>query len=107
MATITNGNYVTAQIANTTQLEKLRNGVLYGYAIAPVEGYVLHDNAMDYPLFDDNGNETGEIVQVFTEGTCTCAASYDFTANPREFFTRLKSEVPADNIHGGNNHVTE
>ena len=100
---ITNGNYVTPQIANTTQLEKLRDGILYVYEIAPVDGYVLHDNAMDYPATDENGNDTGEMVQVFTEGTCSCAANYDFVANPREFFTMLKNEVPTDQIHGSNN----
>ncbi len=94
-------NVIPPLIENTIMQKRLRDGIDYQYTIRPAEGYVLHDNAMDYPLFDDNGDLTGEIVQIFTEGTCSCAANYDFATNPREFFTRPISEVPSENIHGG------
>lgn len=100
MAVITNGNYVTSPIANTTMLEKLRDGVLYVYALKPVDGYVLHDKNADWTDVDP---DTGEEIYMlgYKTGTVTCAASYDFTANPREFYTVLATEVPADQIFGG------
>lgn len=91
-------------IENTTMRKRLRDGVDYQYLITANSGYVLHDTNRDYELFDEIGDpvldENGEqiIKQGFTRATATCAANYDFTANPREFFAVLESEVPADQI---------
>lgn len=95
-------------IANTIMKKRLYDGVFKQYTIKPIEGYVLHDNTLDYqtadpetgePLFDENGNEL--ITQGFASGEKTCAATYNFVTNPREFFTVPESSVPADQIFGG------
>lgn len=97
---ITNGNYLNPSlIENTTMLEKLRDGVLYAYAITPADGYVLHDKGLDAydGGYTEEGEPIGNLILGYTTGTTTCAASYDFVANPREFY--------ADQIFGGgNNH---
>ncbi len=100
---VIDGNFVTSPIENTTMREKIRDGVLWMYAIKAVDGYVLHDKARDwYEEVDDEGNGIGEPILGYTTGTATCFADYDFTANPREFYA-----VPADQIFGvGNDHVT-
>lgn len=97
---VTNGNYVTSPIANTTMLEKLRDGVLYMYALKAVEGYVLHDKANDYQDYEGPDDMEGVLKLGFTRGTVTCAASYDFAANPREFYAVPENSVPADQIFG-------
>lgn len=83
-------------IENTTMQKVFRDGVHSTYNITPVAGYVLHDKGYDVPSYDEHGNETGEVTLGYRISTATCAASYDFTANPREFYA-----VPADQIFGG------
>lgn len=93
----------TPIIENTTMQIYSNDSGDRAYYITPVDGYVLHDKARDWEDLDENGNTI--IVQGFTRGTATCSINYDFNANPREFFTRLESEVPADQIFGvGNNN---
>ena len=112
MATITNGNYVTSPIPNTTMLEKLRDGVLYVYEIKAIDGYILHDKNRDwYEYNPETGMESEEVTRGYTTGKASCAASYDFTATTtidgytaygtREFFARPASEVPENQIFGG------
>lgn len=101
----------TPIIENTTMQIYSNDRGDVAYYITPVDGYVLHDNARDWEAFDEetgdliydeNGNTI--IVQGFTQGTASCSINYDFNANPREFFTKLENEVPADQIFGvGNN----
>ena len=101
---VVDGNYVTSPIENTTLRELLRDGVLDGWKIKAVDGYVLHDKGRDWP---DEDPETGEetIKLGFTRGVATCGENYDFVANPREFYALPESDVPADQIFGtGNNH---
>lgn len=76
---IVNGNYVTSPVPNTTLLERLRDGILYSYVIAPTEGYLLHDKTLDVPECDEMGMETGNIIPWFTGGTTNMRADYDFT----------------------------
>lgn len=96
---ITNGNVIATPLSNITVTEKLNNGVLIAYAIQANEGYVLHDNMLDYE------DEYGNITLGYYSSFRTVAKSYDFTANPREFYAVLESSVPADQIFGigGNN----
>ena len=101
-------------IANTNMSKMFIDGIFKVYTIESVEGYVLHDNALDFgaldheiggPLFDEDDNEV--MLEGFTGGICTCAAEYDFVDNHRGFYAKLESEVPADQIFGGannNNH---
>lgn len=97
---------IPSLIENTTMYKKLRDGVHTTYAITAVDGYVLHDKGRDWTEINP---ETGEEVLKlgYTTGTATCAANYDFTANPREFYAVLENAVPADQIFGGNNNDHE
>ena len=98
------GNFVS-KIENATVQEVLRDGVLYCYQIKAVEGYVLHDKELDADEFDENFEQVIGTRLGYTTGICSCAASYDFTANPREFYAVPRDSVPADQIYGGgDNH---
>ena len=87
-------------IENTTMQKCFYNGEHTVYTITPNSGYVLHDKGMDEPVYDDDGNETGEVMLCYRRSTASCGANYDFSTNPREFYTVLESEVPADQIFG-------
>lgn len=93
-------------IENTTMQQRVKDGVPYTYRITPVDGYVLHDNTVDYT--DINHDTMEEIPKLgYKRGTATCAASYDFVANPREFYAVPEDSVPADQVFGGNNNDHE
>lgn len=100
------------------------------YRITPNAGYVLHDKIYDTILEEEVENpETGEMEWVETGvvlGYRTTTASvsvrtYDFTPftmqdengndvtayGAREFYTKPASEVPADQIFGGENNKPE
>lgn len=92
-------------IENTTMQKYINsNGVFLAYYITPIDGYVIHDKAADWTEFDDVTGE--EVTKLgYKRGMVTCAASYDFVANPREFFTVPEDTVPADHVFGvGNDH---
>ena len=95
---------VTPIIPNTTMKAYYNsNNVLKRFYIYPVEGYALHDNAYDEPIRDEEGNETGEILQRFTTAYTTVAASYDFVANPDNIFAVPLSELDENQLCGGDN----
>lgn len=113
---ITYGNYVNSPIPNTTMQEVLRDGALYKYELVPSSGYVLHDKSSDTYLenVEIYNEETGEFEVItktilgFVSGSTSCAANYDFTANPREFYTILREDAPEDAvIFGGVNKENE
>lgn len=89
-------------IPNTTMHKHYNtNNVFTGYKITPNDGYVLHDKQYDqYEDYDENGEPIGNPILGYRTSTASCAANYDFTANPREFYAVLASEVPADQIFG-------
>lgn len=92
---ITYENVTPSLIENTTMQKRLLDGVHKQYLITPNENYVLHDTYCDsYAEYDENGNGIGEAILGFYSGTRTVAASYDFTANPRQFYAVLRTEVP-------------
>ena len=102
-------------IANATVTEKWRNGVFYGYAIAPNDGYILHDKVRDWEDIVNFDTMETVLKRGYTTGDATCGASYDFAVTTtidgytaygdREFFARPASEVPGDQIFGvGNDH---
>ena len=83
---ITNGNYVTSPVQNTTLREKLRDGELYYYEIKAEKGYLLHDRDLDIYDYDDEGNQTGLIETWFTDGGTSVVKNYDFTTlTPGEY----------------------
>ena len=99
---ITYEDVVPTLIPNTTMRKSFRDGVHKTYVITPIEGYVLHDKAGDYP-----DPVTGENTLAFFVGSCSCAASYDFDVNPREFYAVPADSIPADQIFGGVNNDHE
>lgn len=97
-------------IENTIMQKRLRDGVAVQYMLTPSEGYVLHDKNYDDTMMDET---TGEIITTalgYRTSTATCAISYDFEENPREFYAVPENDVPADHIFGGgsnsNTHET-
>ena len=84
-------------IENTTMQKRLRNGTHIQYTVTPNDGFVLHDADLDFT----NPEDLEAVVQGYTTGTCSCSASYDFEANPREFFAVLRTSVGEDQIFGG------
>jgi hypothetical protein len=86
-------------IANTTMQKIFRDGVWHGYYIAPNDGYVLHDKENDWTDIDPITGE--EVLYLgYSSGRVSCGTSYDFAANPREFYAVLETDVPADQIFG-------
>ena len=95
---------VTAYYDNTIQQAYYDNNTneLLVYDIAPVSGYVLHDNTRDFEMPDFANNPDVFIFKLgYTRGSTSVPADYDFEANPRELYAVLESEVPADQIFGG------
>lgn len=102
----TREDVIPSLIPNTTMYKNLRDGVHTTYVIAAIDGYVLHDKNRDWTEEDPiTMEETYKLG--YTTGTTTCPASYDFTANPREFYAVPESEVPADQIFGGGDNDHE
>lgn len=97
---ITREDLIPTLIENTTMQTVFNNGKHVGYEITPNDGYVLHDTVWDVPVYDEEGNETGEIVLGYRTYTASVGANYDFDANPRGFYAVLESSVPADQIFG-------
>lgn len=100
----------------------IHNGTLRGYDLAPINGYVLHDNAGDYEEVDMFTQEpTGRIIFTYSVGSCSCGANYDFSTvtvtdengvnhtayGSREFFARPRTEVPENQIYSGSNNTRE
>lgn len=73
------GDYIASPVPNTTLREYLRDGELYCYMIAPIEGYLLHDKDLDMPELNENFMETGNMIPWFTGGETTVLKNYDFT----------------------------
>lgn len=94
-------------IANTTMEKYIdSNNVERAYFIAPIEGYVLHHSGKDFTIIDEITMEE-TIVEGFASGSVSVPIDYDFDANPDNLYTKLASEVPADQIFGGNNGNVE
>lgn len=107
-------------IPNATVEKAFSNGVHRLYRITPNENYVMHDTARDYVDLQINiDEETGEEIRIETPklgygGQSTVAASYAFTPvemqdeagntvtayGNRQFYCKLASDVPADQIFG-------
>lgn len=106
MAVITYEDVIPSPIANATVQKGFADGVHRIYSISAVDGYVLHDNGNDWTEIDPiTGEETLKLG--YSRGTCSCAASYDFVANPREFYAVPEDSVPADQIFGSVNNDHE
>lgn len=112
---------MTTLIENATMKKVFVNGVHRLYEVTPNEGYVLHDNTYDAPVFDENGDETGEIILGYRTSSATCTVAQldpENGVNARDFYAVPIDEVPADQIRDvdvpvevmkdeDNAHVTE
>ena len=108
MADVVKENVTPTLIENTTMLLGYVNGVARAYEITPNDGYVLHDRLLDeFEEFDEEtGEGMGEPIRLRCyEGTRTVGADYDFSANPREFFAVLRSEVDENKDERGDSDV--
>lgn len=101
---------VTPIYENTTMKAYYNSSnVLRSYFIAPIEGYVLHDNSYDSEVIDPETLEpTGEILKGYIPypASVTVGYNYDFTANQREIYAVPADTVPENQIfnNGGNDH---
>ena len=97
--TITYEPIIPPIIDNTMMRKMIVDGIHKTTRIAPVEGYVLHDNNLDDKVFDEESRiPTVEIVLGYKEGKISVGHNYDFAENPRELYTVLRSDVPEGRI---------
>ena len=102
-------------IPNTTMKKFYINEVFRTYNITPIDGYVLHDNTFDINVYDEmTGEPTGEVLLGYRPTMASCGYNYDFTPvemqddegntvtayGSRQFFAKLASEVPENQIFG-------
>jgi len=81
-------------IDNTVMQKRVNEkGKTVNYTILPVKGYLLHEKSRDEAIFDENGNETGEIKLGYTSGIVTVLANYDFEKNEREIYAVKEDEI--------------
>ena len=97
------------------------DGEFISYRIHAAEGYVLHDNGYDtvkeqVVIDEETGEETITYIPVlgYHTSVASCGKNYDFSEitmqdddgntvtayGSRQFFTKLASEVPIDQIFG-------
>lgn len=83
----------TEALYENTTMRKIQtsDGILMGYDIAPVEGYVLH-NAV-YDSYDGEPGSSSLSHKGYTSGSCGVTASYDFEANPSEIYAKKRDEL--------------
>lgn len=112
-------NVEPSLIPNTIMQKGILNGVHKSYHIYPIANYVLHDNTMDFADLDENTmEETLKFGYSPSSVYVTCSANYDFSTHTvtdengntytaygnRDFFAIPESDVPADQIFGGDNN---
>lgn len=85
---------IEAIIANTVMKERYNeNGEKVNYTISSAQGYLLHEKSRDETIFDENGNDTGEIKKGYTSGIVTVLANYDFEKNEREIYSVREDDI--------------
>ena len=103
-------------VPNTTMRKRINDttGAIITYRIAPNDGFVLHDNRYDhYTDYDNEGNVVGDVQLGYTTGEVSCPPTYDFAVTTtvdgftaygdRKLFARPTTDVPENQIFGGNN----
>lgn len=117
---------IATLVPNAIMRARYRDGVLANYLIRPAEGYVLHDSNYDLPIYepvyDDNGNwideiDTGRVTLGYRPTEGSVSPNYDWTPvemedeagntvtayGDRQFYCKLATDVPADQIFGVTN----
>lgn len=119
MAVWTYEDIIPSLIENTVMRKGFSDGEHVIYTIQAVEGYVLHNTALDsYAPDYETGGST--LVLGYTTAEISCNAHYAFTPTQvtavngqtvtaygsREIYAIPSTEVPTDQIFGGgdNNH---
>ena len=88
------------------------------YEITPNEGYVMHDKNYDIPIFDENTMEVTDYMLGYRPTTASIHINRDLSAREmldeagntvtayteREFFCKLITDVPENQIFGGGNN---
>ena len=81
-------------IKNTAMKERYNeSGEKINYILSPAQGYLLHEKSRDEAMFDENGNNMGEIKKGYTSGIVTVLANYDFDKNEREIYAVEEDEI--------------
>lgn len=77
---VTYENLSMSPIPNTVMQKMYIGGVHKAYSIKPISGYMLHDNAMDVDVIDENTVEIlgKELGYSPSSVDVTCGANYDF-----------------------------
>lgn len=84
------------------------------YRVTPNEGYVMHDKGYDVEELDENYMPTGNITLGYRPTTASIHINRDLSARTmldengnevtayteREFFCKLRTEVPENQIFG-------
>ena len=83
------------KLPNINARAAYKDGVLRLYELYPVDGYVLHVPSGDFTEHNKDGNVILH-EPYYTWGGATCAANYDFAANPEGYKSVLRSELPPD-----------
>jgi hypothetical protein len=96
---ITYEQIVPPIIENTVMQRRLLDGEPRTIQIAPIEGYVLHDNNLGDNGYDPIlGMPTDEILLGYKEGEISVAHDYNFIENPRELYAVSRSSVDKERI---------
>ena len=98
--TITYEEIIPSPIENAVVKKGFADGVHRTHTAEPMDGYLLHDKALDYEDFDIE-TETAIPMLGFTAGMRTVGYNYDFAANAREFYTVPENTIPENQIFGG------
>lgn len=104
---ITYEEVIPSPITNATVRKGIVDGVHRNYNVQANEGYILHDKELDFTRLVDFETMETALYLGFTTTICSCVRTYDWDANPREFYcVPNDGTIPSDQIFGGanNNH---
>lgn len=108
MAVITYEEVTPSPITNATVRKILSDGVHRQFYVQANAGYLLHDKDLDFSRIIDFETMEEELALGFTTGLCSCFRTYDWDANPREFYcVPDNGDIPTDQIFGGANNDHE
>lgn len=89
-----------ARYENTTMREiQNKEGLLMGYDIAPIDGYVLHNVVFDMHERNSETEDIGELIsRGYSPSSCSVEASYDFEANPSEIYAKKRDDIEENEV---------
>lgn len=72
---------IPSPVSNAEVKQRYKDGILHGYNIKPMDGYVMHDKFMDSEDID-----TGDLTLGYRTAEASVWSDYDFVENSREFY---------------------